>query len=218
MSSNSSSMNSCSLVLPKLNGATNAKQQRLVVVRYFLDRPGYSSTNSSARFWENPPSPNCTLLDIRDFLVQQNILENNTKDEPPQILAEVYLDRYSSYMVLDAAFSDAVTFDFSASTRDQPMTLDIRLTDLEGLSSSSAGGSEASNVPKHCNMSPAGLYAFTMINGLEATAMLIGLISSSSPASIAPSFNLIYGPYAFFIGGLLQLLVGMWEVTRVRSR
>merc|ERR1711985_155484 len=31
---------------------------------------------------------------------------------------------------------------------------------------------------------------------------------------VAHSYMLLYGPYAFFVGGVLQLLVGMWEVTR----
>ena len=213
-------------------------EERLVVVRYFLDRPGYNiqNSNSSARFWKDPPSC-CTLSDIKDYLIQQNILDNdkessssssnNSSNNNQHILAEVYLDKFSSYMFLDS--SDTVTFDFKASTRDNPTLLDIRLTDLDGVvynnkSSDTGGGGEASPPSplfaaaaptRHCNMSPAGLYAFTMINGLEATSMLIELSSSSA---VSPSFNLIYGPYAFFIGGLLQLLVGMWEVTRVRTQ
>ena len=62
-------------------------------------------------------------------------------------------------------------------------------------------------------MSPAGLFAFTMINGLEGIYMLMELTDGSF---VSHSYMYLYGPYAFFVGGLLQLLVAMWEVTRVR--
>ena len=204
--------------------ATVMTEQRLVVVRYFLDRPGYyfQHSNSSARFWKEPPAC-CTLSDIKEFLIQQNILDdessptNDAQQQQQHILAEVYLDQFSSYMFLDAPDDNdiGITFDFQSSTRDNPTLLDIRLTDLN-ISNTIGGGTLSAAPPKQCNMSPAGLFAFTMVVGLEATSWLIELTASSS-SSIAPSFNLIYGPYAFFVGGLLQLLVGICEITRVSS-
>jgi succinate-acetate transporter protein len=34
------------------------------------------------------------------------------------------------------------------------------------------------------------------------------------PNSVHPSFILIWGPYAFFVSGLLQLIAGLVEMTR----
>jgi succinate-acetate transporter protein len=65
-------------------------------------------------------------------------------------------------------------------------------------------------VVPHCNTSPVGLFAFSLTVALESADLLGKLV----PNTVAPSFVLTWGPYAFFVSGLLQLIVGMFEVTR----
>ena len=55
-----------------------------------------------------------------------------------------------------------------------------------------------------------GLFAFSLTVILE-TADLYGKLFENS---VNPSFVLTWGPYAFFVSGLIQLIVGMFEVTR----
>jgi len=200
--------------------------KNLVVVRYFLDRPGYTIENASARFWKNAPKK-CHPADIKGFLNSQGILDccgdssNNNNDNkimaPNQLLVEVYMDSFGAYIVLDVAEDNGICFDFSNATKQAPARIDIRLTDLcssnnDGIASTTAGTKDhhPQQYNNHCNMSPAGLYAFCMINGLEAAYMLSELMYGS----VSPAYVLTYATYAFFVGGLLQLLVGMWEVTR----
>jgi hypothetical protein len=43
---------------------------RLVVVRYYLDRPGYDLQNSAARLWFHPPV-DVRPVDVKEFLENQ---------------------------------------------------------------------------------------------------------------------------------------------------
>jgi len=216
----------------QFNSAMN-DVERFVVVRYFLDRPGYNLENASARFWKNPPQQ-CHASDIKSFLIREgiiptcdftagtcddddddNLLKTTVGDinNNTEILAEVYMDSFGAFIVLDVAEENGICFDFSNATKSEPARIDIRLTDLND--GSTTGGTtkptETVTPPQNCSMSPAGLFAFTMINGLEGIYMLMELTDGGF---VSHSYMYLYGPYAFFVGGLLQLLVAMWEVTR----
>lgn len=203
----------------KILSSSDAASERLVIVRYYLDRPGYDINHSSARIWKDPP-PTCYAVDVQDFLARQGI---TTREDG--IIAEIYLDKFKSYMLLQA-LGDDIVLDFGASSADNPGILNIRLTDMQAtlvddrtmmVATTPAVGSEqkhpppaAARRPQNCNMGPAGLFAFSLTVGLE-TAELTGRLV---PNFVEPSFVLTYATYAFFVSGLLQLLVGMWEVTR----
>lgn len=68
------------------------RPQRLVAVRYFLDRPGYGLHNSAVRMWFEPPK-RCTPQQLHDFLKEQGIALDD-------LLVEVYLDKFQSFMLL----------------------------------------------------------------------------------------------------------------------
>jgi len=161
--------------------------------------------------------------DILNTTEERNNNNNNNDDDdnimaPNQLLVEVYMDSFGAYIVLDVAEDNGICFDFSNATNQALARIDIRLTDLcssnnDGIASTTEGTKDhhyPQQYNNHCNMSPAGLYAFCMINGLEAAYMLSELMYGS----VSPAYVLTYATYAFFVGGLLQLLVGMWEVTR----
>jgi succinate-acetate transporter protein len=212
-----------------INGEIN---KRIVVVRYYLDRPGYDPSHSSARLWVNPPAI-CKPADIRNFLYEHCILEGfrlraekNSDDvladanmqqgaKTDEIIVEVRLDEYQTFMSLEAC-GDSVSFDVSKATTEKPATLTLRLTDVTAIMNEA----EKENTkrvaqtpvgPTPCNMTPAGLFAFSMIVGLEATETTGELLGNGFSSE---GFQLIYGPYGFFVGGLLQLCVGMWEASR----
>ena len=96
--------------------------ERLVVVRYFLDRPGYSMKDSACRFWVQPPAV-ATPADVLAFLQGEGIALDG-------LLVEVYLDSYEAFMLLDAAAAAHVQWDFENTNHRKPGRLDIRLTDL----------------------------------------------------------------------------------------
>jgi succinate-acetate transporter protein len=189
--------------------ASSDEVARMVVVRYFLDRPGYDLDNSSSRLWKNPPAT-CSPADIAAFLREQGIRDDSDK----KLLVELYLDKFRSYMLLEVCAEDDVQFNFIHTTIHQPGILNIRLTDSAATeaerNSHAPFAPEAAPRQQVCNTSPIGLYAFSMTVALE-TAELFGRLV---PGTVDESFVLIYGPYAFFVSGLLQLIVGMWEVTR----
>ena len=187
----------------RIECSPETEKERLVVVRYFLDRQGYSLQNSSARLWKNAPSI-CKADDIRIFIEMQGIKEVNDH----HMLVEVLLDKYECYMVIDA-LGDSVVFDFSGSSATNPGVLNIRLTDLSSGEASEGKASESSS-PVFCTTNPVGLFAFSLTVMME-TADLYGKLLNNS---VDPSFILTWGPYAFFVSGLLQLIAGMFEVTR----
>jgi succinate-acetate transporter protein len=192
------------------NNGSSSTVDRLVVVRYYLDRAGYNINNSSSRIWVNPPKQT-TPSDIENFLQEQGI----KSIEDTKLLVELYLDAYHSYMLLEVCTEHMVHFDFTSTTSKQPGTLDVRLTDLnEIISGGGKGtkeGSSTSAVPR-CNTSPVGLFAFAMTVGLDALNVLRELLDDDT--KIDPSFLLIWGPYAFFVSGLVQFVVGINEISR----
>jgi succinate-acetate transporter protein len=182
---------------------------RMVVVRYFLDRPGYDLENSSSRLWKNPPAA-CSPGDIAAFLSEQGIRDDSDK----KLLVELYLDKYRSYMLLEVCAEDGVHFNFTGTTIQQPGILNIRLTDVAATeaekSSHVPAAVSAAPQQQFCNTSPIGLFAFSMTVAMESAELFGRLV----PGTVDESFVLVWGPYAFFVSGLLQLIVGMWEVTR----
>jgi len=191
--------------------ATETDLKRLVVVRYYLDRPGMDLNHSSARLWKNPPAT-CMAKDVIKFLEEQGIKEPN--DNNDNMLVEIYLDQFGAYMLTDVCCTD-IGLDFNDATIDNPGVLNIRLTDVNvdpvTLTNSSNIQTQSSNRNMQCNMSPLGLFAFTMTVGFENSALISELTNGKF---VSESFILTWAPYAIFISGLLQLLVGMWEVTR----
>ena len=198
---------------------SNNSDDRIVLVRYYLDRPGYDLSNSSSRLWINPPCPSTTPNDILQFLHDEGIKSNDENDPSHNLLVELFLDTYQTFMLLEACNDYNIHFDFSHATSDEPGILNIRLTDLNDASSSPSqnqnmnGGSNTINIPPRCNTSPVGLFAFAMTVGLDALNVLRELTEDESSA-LNPSFLLIFGPYAFFVSGLIQFMVGLNEISR----
>ena len=185
------------------------QQQRVVVTRFFLDRPGYDLQNSSARLWRDAPET-CKASDIAAFLVDQGMMTTAQQNDEDGLVVEVYLDKFHSYMLLEVCQAESIEFDFSSTSTQDPGVLNIRLTDKSIEGTGTTTSSQASTAPHQCNTSPVGLFAFSLTVALESTHLLGELV----PNSVAPSFVLTWGPYAFFVSGLLQLIVGMYEVLR----
>ena len=151
------------------------RSDRLIVVRYYLDRPGYGLHNSAARLWFNAPS-RCTPLDIQTFLEQQRI-------SLPGLLVEVYLDKYESFMLLEACESSCVEWDFQHVTYHDPGILNIRLTDVKAAEQEEENSADkkfpdqqqpaaaASPATSYANPTSAGLFSFSMMVGLETAAL-----------------------------------------------
>ena len=205
--------------ISSING--NNIDDRIVVVRYYLDRPGYDLSNSSSRLWINPPLP-VTPNDILQFLHDEGIRsQDDLNDASCNLLVELYLDTYQTFMLLEACNDYDIHFDYSNTTSAQPGILNIRLTDLNEATSASSsmnqspsGGASNSNTsPPRCNTSPVGLFAFAMTVGLDALNVLRELTDGESSA-LNGSYLLIFGPYAFFVSGLLQFVVGLNEISR----
>lgn len=180
---------------------------RLVVVRYFLDRPGYDLRHSSARLWENPPRI-CTALDVESFVERQGIAIDN-------VLIEIYIDKFQSYMLLQACVASNVEWNFEDTTAAEPGILNIRLTDM-AFAQHCEEEQKAPKIPQQsqqqeqANTTPLGLFSFSMMVGLESAALTGRLV----PGSINTSFVLKWGPYMMFVGGLLQVIVGIFQVLR----
>lgn len=198
----------CSIADGDTADMNTASKQRVVVTRFFLDRPGYDLHNSSARLWRDAPET-CKASDIAAFLVDQGMMTTAQQDDDG-FAVEVYLDKFHSYMLLEVCQAERIEFDFSSTSTQDPGVLNIRLTDKSIEGTGTTTSSQASTAPHQCNTSPVGLFAFSLTVALESTHLLGELV----PNSVSPSFALTWGPYAFFVSGLLQLIVGMYEVLR----
>jgi succinate-acetate transporter protein len=206
------------------NGASSDQKnrhQRMVAVRYFLDRPGYGLHDSAVRLWFDPPAL-CTPVALRDFLEEQGIALTD-------LLTEVYLDKFQSFMLLEACEAAAIEWDLKDTTTQNPGTINIRLTDVsyarrldDDMSKSISGPGSAPHAPQlqlqpqqqqqqqHANTTPISLFAFSMMVGLETANAMITLV----PGSFNESFVLAWGPYMFFVGGMLQTTAGILQVFR----
>ena len=155
-----------------------------------------------------------TPSDVLEFLVRQEIVQ-------PNLLVEVYLDKYQSFMLLEACKHALVVWDFATADYENPGVLNVRLTDLSELELSGGGGGGSLSQPgpsaqqvapsQHANTSPVGLFSFCMMAGLESTALLASMFGDSA---ISPVFMLSYGPIMLFMGGLLQFTVATFQVLR----
>jgi hypothetical protein len=101
----------------------------------------------------------------------------------PDLLIEVYLDKYESFMLLEACECSCVEWNFDDVTYHEPGILNIRLTDLslaereQNLSETdkfpqSQGQAQQSSQPQYANPTPAGLFSFSMMIGMETVALL----------------------------------------------
>jgi succinate-acetate transporter protein len=218
---NNNNSNSSSKSNDTANGTPSnekVRHQRLVAVRYFLDRPGYGLHDSAMRLWFDPPAL-CTPAALRQFLEEQGIALSD-------LLTEVYLDKFQSFMLLEACEAAAIEWDLKDTTTQNPGTLNIRLTDVsyaqrldDDMSKSLSGPGAAPHAPQtqqqapqhqHANTTPVGLFAFSMMVGLETAAAMAAL----APGSIDESFVIAWGPYMFFAGGVLQIITGLLQVFR----
>ena len=184
-----------------VSDANGTEATRKVLVKYYLDRPGYDLSHSSARLWDSPPAT-CTASDIAEFLDLQGI---KLMDDM-STLVEVYLDRFKAFMLLESCKTAKIVFDFSGTV--EPGVLNIRLTDL--VSGGEEANAERCNRFSSCNTSPVGLFAFSLTVIMEMTDLFGRLV----PGTVDPSFALTWGPYAFWCSGFLQLIVGILEVFR----
>ena len=205
------------------SGLTGKRPQRLVAVRYFLDRPGYGLHNSAVRLWFEPPA-RCTPTALQLFLNEQGIALDD-------LLVEVYLDRFQSFMLLEACEAAAIEWNLKDTTPDDPGILNIRLTDVTyaarldtdlSKSSGSNGGPGSAPPPAekaaaapaaahpHANTTPVGLFSFAMMVGLETAQVMSQLV----PDFVSPAYILAWGPYMFFVGGVLQIFTATLQVLR----
>lgn len=159
---------------------SNGKEERLVIVKYFLDRAGYGLSNSSARLWKGAPAT-CNASAIQSFLEAQGIWEESG------ILVEVFLDKYETYMALDLMDHGGVVFDYTETSAQNPGILNVRLTDLSS-GEADGGAGAAVNSPGFCTFNPIGLFAFSLTVIME-TADLYGKLFENS---VDPSFVLIW--------------------------
>ena len=184
--------------IARLSTDGDNKGVRVVAVRYFLDRPGADLTKASVRIYQNPPAA-CKASDVKAYLERQNLV-------PAGSVCEVYLDAFEAFMAVDACDKSGVVFDLEKSTAADPRDIAVRIT------SPTLTTKEEAKPPRQCNMGPCGLFAFSLLMGLEATWLTYELRPNSG--YVHEPFYATWSAYAFFIGGLLQLLVGILEVFR----
>jgi len=212
-----------------LDDATQLR--RLVAVRYYLDRPGYGLHNSAMRLWFDPPE-SCRPCDVHKFLNHQGIAFSDS------LLIEVYLDKFRSFMLLEACDAACIEWDFSDVSLTSPGVLNIRLTDTEladkmdslefgadpsghlGLPGGNGGGlpfpPPAAQAPvaagprELANTTPIAVFAFSFMNGLEAAVQMGILIPGFLDQS---TFALAWGPYMVSMG-LLQVIAACFQVLR----
>mmetsp|Transcript_9313 Transcript_9313/g.21520 ORF Transcript_9313/g.21520 Transcript_9313/m.21520 type:complete len:363 (-) Transcript_9313:259-1347(-) len=178
---------------------------RCVLVRYFLDGPGYNLENSSSIFWHDAPAM-CSGYDIETFLHEHGLLTDG-------LIAQVYLEKFKTFMSLRGARD--IHFDYKNTSSQDPGRLDVRLTrvddDLPGGGSRSLLPAQITTRNTNANMSPLGLFGFSMVTGLHST-LLLGELTEWN--AVEEGFKPKFSFYAFFIGGLVQFIAGLWETRR----
>lgn len=149
------------------------------------------------RLWFDPPEI-CKPSALKNFLKAQNILL-------PELIVEVYLDKFQSFMLLEACDAAAIEWDLADTTLADPGIMAIRLTDVgyasrldQGLSKGTAAPAASPTmapIPQHANTTPVGLFAFSFMVGLETTDVLGKL----APNFVSTQFVVSQGPYMFFV-------------------
>jgi hypothetical protein len=105
----------------KIGASDDSQSTHMVIVRYFLDRPGYNLQQTSAPLWRDPPEI-CKASDVSAFLV--DIVQDN------ELIVEILLDHCQPYMLLEASMQGQYCqFDFSSTSLKEPGVLNIFLTD-----------------------------------------------------------------------------------------
>jgi succinate-acetate transporter protein len=159
---------------------------------------------------------------LREFLEEQGIALTD-------LLTEVYLDKFQSFMLLEACDAAAIEWDLKDTTTQNPGIINIRLTDVsyarrldDDMSKSMSGPGPVPHAPQPqvqpqqqqqqqlANTTPVGLFAFSMMVGLETANAMITLV----PGMVNESFVLAWGPYMYFVGGMLQFTSGLLQVYR----
>ena len=214
--------------------------RRMVAVRYFLDRPGYGLHNSAVRLWIDPP-PICVPSDLHQYLMKHGIIPSN--DETGSIalddkishlssanpashddfLVEVYLDKFQSFMLLQACEDAKMEWNLTDSTMHQPGTFNVRLTDISHHAQESQEVSTKAVVPPvgasvNANTAPVGLFSFAFMVGLETLFAMERLIRDPDGNNfffgIDPAYVITWGPYMIFSGGGLMWITGIFQVFR----
>jgi succinate-acetate transporter protein len=215
------------VLIPETNGsaeqAVPPPSCRLAAVRYYLDQPGYGMHDSAVRLWFHPPSI-CTPAALRLFLVQEGILAALEHDHHHPLLVEVYLDKFQAFMALSACETAAMEWNLHDTTPEQPGMFNIRLTETPAphdwkATSESTHSTDLETLTHllppppvpHANSAPIGLFAFSLMVGLETAAVMEKLTSDDF---IDYSFVLAWGPYMFFSGGGLMTITAILQILR----
>lgn len=116
-------------------------------------------------------------------------------------------------MLLDACKHALVVWDFASADFENPGILNVRLTDLSQaqLDLASAPPEQNQHIVQQANTSPTGLFSFSIMVGLESTALIGNMFGESA---ISPLFTLSWGPFMVFMGGVLQCIVATLQVFR----
>jgi succinate-acetate transporter protein len=188
--------------------------------------------NSSSRLWRNPPAI-VQAPDIEAFLQEQGIIippnsnstnatTTNATNATTLMMVEAFLDTFGSFMLLEICAENGIEFDFSETSAQRPGILNIRLTDMreeqqqQQQQDGGGGGFQTKQSvsqiqpQQRCNTSPVGLFAFSMTVCFDALYVLDDL----RDAAVEDSWALTFGPYALFVSGLLQFVVGVNEISR----
>jgi succinate-acetate transporter protein len=217
--------------------------RRMVAVRYFLDRPGYGLHNATVRLWMDPPAM-CAPSDLHHYFVKHGIIPSEDASAPhnfgdtsshlfggqsdggleslrqDDFLVEVYLDKFQSFMLLQACEDADIEWNLTNSTIQQPGTFNVRLTDIAFHHQHQVAEPKAASSPAlvMANTAPVGLFSFSLMVGLETLAKMESLIpdpdENGSFFGIDPSFVVSWGPYMIFSGGGLMWITGILQVFR----
>ena len=117
---------------------------------------GADLTKASVRIYQNPPAA-CKPSDVKAYLERQNLV-------PAGSVCEIYLDAFEAFMAVDACDKSGVIFDLEKSTAADPRDVAVRIT-----SPTLTTKETPRKPPRQCNMGPCGLFAFSLLMGLEAT-------------------------------------------------
>ena len=222
-------------------GVQTSESIRVVAVRYFLDRPGYGLHNSAMRLWWHPPAI-CDARAIQDFLQVQGIALPGLLVELylDQFRSFMSLEACQENFIewdftttsaaqpghLNVRLTDLALAQAALKEEETLSELDVR----GGKGGEGAGhnsnndrrkarlppltpsSSYAAPTPQLANVSPSGLFSFSMMIGLEAVSLFIRLVPNNR--WVTPAFYLTWGQYMFFVGGVLQFVVGIFEVLR----
>jgi succinate-acetate transporter protein len=222
--------------------------RRMVAVRYFLDRPGYGLHNAAVRLWIDPPTV-CVPSDLHQYLMKHGIIPSDDETGSAALgdnsshylstnsvshdgfasyhhddfLVEVYLDKFQSFMLLQACEDAKIEWNLSDSTMHHPGTFNVRLTDISHHIHDSHEVASKSVVPPvgasvNANTAPVGLFAFSFMVGLETLFAMERLIRDPDGNNfffgIDPAYVITWGPYMVFSGGGLMWITGVFQVFR----